>query len=324
MSGDVTPPGNAGEPAAARVATGTSASVPAAAPPLPRAGGEQAARGTWAATLRRLLRSRSGTAGLVVLLLLVVVALLAPELAPYDPIEQFPSQQLQPPSAQHLFGTDDLGRDILSRIIFGARVSLFVGVIAVVAGGAIGISSGVLAGYLGGWVDAVIMRVWDVLLAFPAILIGIAIAALLGPSVVNAAIAIAIVSIPQFSRITRAVVLVEKQREYVQAARCIGVPELSIAVRHVVPNTASPLLVQIALAMGYAVLLEAGLSFLGLGARPPEPTWGSMLNSSRQFLNEAPYFAVFPGVALSVLLLSLNYLADALRDALDPKLVHLR
>ncbi|HET7769120.1 MAG TPA: ABC transporter permease [Chloroflexota bacterium] len=309
-------------PAASGGITAAVKPVGAAAPGAPsRRRGPQ---NFYVSTARRLLRSRSGTAGLIALILLVVVAIFAEPLAPYDPLEQFADRQLMPPSAQHLFGTDDLGRDILSRVIYGARVSLFVGIVAVVIGSTVGISTGLIAGFAGGWLDAVIMRIWDVLFAFPSILIGIAIAAILGPGVTNAALALAVVSIPQFSRITRAAVIVEKAREYVQAARSIGVSESSIALRHVLPNTVSPLLVQLSLAMGYAVLLEAGLSFLGLGARPPEPTWGGMLNTSRQFLREAPYFAIFPGIVLSVLLLGLNYLSDALRDALDPKLVHLR
>jgi peptide/nickel transport system permease protein len=208
--------------------------------------------------------------------------------------------------------------------VYGSRISLFVGVLAVVIGSVVGVSSGLAAGYRGGWLDAAIMRVWDTLLAFPAILLGIAVAAILGPGVTNAAIALAIISIPQFSRITRASVLGEKQKDYVQAARCIGVGDVKIALRHIFPNTVSPLLVQLSLAMAYAVLLEAGLSFLGLGTQPPEPSWGSMLNTSRAYLRQAPWYAVFPGIALSILLLGLNFLSDALRDALDPRLSHLR
>jgi peptide/nickel transport system permease protein len=245
-------------------------------------------------------------------------------IAPYDPLEQDGRAELVGPSAAHPFGTDELGRDLLSRVIYGSRTSLMVGVLAVTLGSLIGVTSGLAAGYVGGWLDALIMRVLDVLLAFPAILIGIAIAAMLGPGATNAAIALAIVSVPQFSRITRASVLGEKERDYVQAARSIGVRNVSIAVRHILPNTVSPFLVQLSLSMGYAVLLEAGLSFLGLGTQPPDPSWGGMLNASRTYLRDAPYYAIFPGIALSVLLLGLNFLSDALRDALDPKLTHLR
>jgi peptide/nickel transport system permease protein len=281
-------------------------------------------RGMLLTTLGRLVRNPAGAFGLGTITLLFLIAIFAPIVAPYDPLEQDGSAELMGPSAAHPFGTDELGRDLLSRIIFGSRTSLMVGVLAVTLGSLIGVTSGLAAGYVGGGLDTLIMRLWDVLLAFPAILIGIAIAAMLGPGATNAAIALAIVSIPQFSRITRASVLGEKQRDYVQAARSIGVRNVSIAVRHILPNTVSPFLVQLSLAMGYAVLLEAGLSFLGLGTQPPDPSWGGMLNASRTYLRDAPYYAIFPGIALSLLLLGLNFLSDALRDALDPKLTHLR
>ena len=278
----------------------------------------------YAKTFRRLLRSPSGLAGLIVMVLLVFTAVFAPLIAPYSPLVQHPGSELAVPSGTFWVGTDEFGRDLFSRIVYGSRISLFVGVLAVVIGSVVGVSSGLAAGYRGGWLDASIMRLWDTLLAFPAILLGIAVAAVLGPGVTNAAIALAIISIPQFSRITRASVLGEKQKEYVQAARCIGVGDVQIALRHIFPNTVSPLLVQLSLAMAYAVLLEAGLSFLGLGTQPPEPSWGSMLSTSRAYLRQAPWYAVFPGIALSVLLLGLNFLSDALRDALDPRLTHLR
>jgi peptide/nickel transport system permease protein len=286
--------------------------------PLPRS------RGFVLTTLGRLVRNPAGAFGLTVFALLFLIAIFAPIVAPYDPLAQDGRAEMVGPSAAHLFGTDELGRDLLSRVIYGARTSLLVGVLAVTLGSLVGVSTGLAAGYVGGWLDTVIMRLWDVLLAFPAILIGIAIAAMLGPGATNAAFALAIISIPQFSRITRASVLGEKQRDYVQAARSVGVREIAIAVRHILPNTVSPFLVQLSLAMGYAVLLEAGLSFLGLGTQPPDPSWGGMLSASRTYLRDAPYYAIFPGIALSLLLLSLNFLADALRDALDPRLTHLR
>jgi peptide/nickel transport system permease protein len=280
--------------------------------------------GFYQTILRRLARSPSGLLGMIVMAGLVLTALLAPLIAPHNPLAQNPGAELAVPSARFPVGTDEFGRDLFSRIVYGARISLMVGVIAVAIGSLVGVSSGLLAGYRGGWLDAAIMRLWDTLLAFPAILLGIAVAAVLGPGVTNAAIALAIVSIPQFSRITRASVLGEKARDYVQAARCLGAGDGRIALRHIFPNTVSPLLVQLSLAMAYAVLLEAGLSFLGLGTQPPEPSWGSMLNTSRAYLRQAPWYAVFPGIALSILLLGLNFLSDALRDALDPKLTHLR
>lgn len=281
-------------------------------------------RGLFLTTLGRLVRNPAGAFGLGLITFLALVAIFAPLVAPYDPLLQQDRAELERPSAAHPFGTDELGRDLLSRVIYGARTSLGVGVLAVALGSIVGVTTGLAAGYVGGWLDSTIMRLWDVLLAFPAILIGIAIAAMLGPGATNAAFALAVVSIPQFSRIIRASVLGEKQRDYVQAARSIGVRDIGIACRHILPNTVSPFLVQLSLAMGYAVLLEAGLSFLGLGAQPPNPSWGGMLNTSRTYLRDAPHYAIFPGLALSLLLLGLNFLSDALRDALDPKLTHLR
>lgn len=272
----------------------------------------------------RLLRSPTGVLGLAVMGSLVLTATFAPMIAPYDPLVQHAGAELAVPSSTYWVGTDEFGRDIFSRIVYGSRISLLVGVVAVVIGGLIGVSSGLAAGYWGGWLDACIMRLWDSLLAFPAILLGIAVAAVLGPGVTNAAFALAIISIPQFSRITRASVLGEKQREYIQAARCLGVSDWRIVTRHLLPNTVSPLLVQFSLAMAYAVLLEAGLGFLGLGTQPPDPSWGSMLNASRAYLRQAPWYAVFPGIALSTLLVGLNFLSDALRDALDPRLTNVR
>jgi peptide/nickel transport system permease protein len=278
----------------------------------------------YVSVFRRLLRSPTGVVGLAVMALLVLTAVFAPAIAPYSPLAQHTGSELAVPSGTYWLGTDEFGRDVFSRIVFGSRISLIVGVLAVVAGGVVGISSGLAAGYFGGWLDACIMRLWDTLLAFPAILLGIAVAAVLGPGITNAALALAIISVPQFSRITRAAVLSEKQREYVQAARCIGSGDGRIVLRHLLPNTVSPLLVQLSLAMAYAVLLEAGLGFLGLGTQPPDPSWGSMLNASRSYLRQAPWYAVFPGIALSTLLVGLNFLSDALRDALDPKLTQLR
>jgi peptide/nickel transport system permease protein len=289
-----------------------------------RVRGPSGSQNFYVGVFRRLLRSPTGVVGLAVMALLVLTAIFAPVIAPYNPLAQHTGAELAVPSGTYWVGTDEFGRDIFSRIVYGSRISLIVGVLAVVAGGLVGISSGLAAGYFGGWLDACIMRLWDSLLAFPAILLGIAVAAVLGPGVTNAAFALAIVSIPQFSRITRAAVLSEKQREYVQAARCIGSGDGRIVLRHLLPNTVSPLLVQLSLAMAYAVLLEAGLGFLGLGTQPPDPSWGSMLNASRSYLRQAPWYAVFPGIALSTLLVGLNFLSDALRDALDPKLTQLR
>jgi peptide/nickel transport system permease protein len=275
--------------------------------------------GLWAGAMRRVWRSPLGAIGVIVVGLVSAVAILAPFLAPCDPYVQFAGQELAGPLTRHLLGADELGRDILSRLIYGTRISLLVGIVSVALGVGIGMTAGLLAGYLGGWVESTVMRISDALLAFPAILLGIAVAVVLGPGIINAAIAVGIISIPQFARISRASVLVEKEKEYVQAARAGGLGDLAIVFRHVLPNTMAPLLIQMTLAMAYAVLLEAGLSFLGLGAQPPEPSWGSMLNTSRNYLRQAPLYGIFPGVALSLFLLGLNFLSDAVRDALDPR-----
>jgi peptide/nickel transport system permease protein len=277
----------------------------------------------WRSAARRVWRNPLGKIGFTTLSVLVIIAVTAPFVAPYGPYQQYPRQELLPPNGSFWLGTDELGRDILSRLMYGARISLMVGIVSVAVGISIGVTSGLVAGYVGGWFETLIMRLWDSLLAFPAILLGIAVAAMLGPGVVNAAIAVGIVNIPQFSRIARASMLSEKERDYVTAARTIGVIDSAIVFRHVLPNVMTPLIIQATLAMAYAVLLEAGLSFLGLGAQPPEPSWGAMLNSSRSYLRDAPYYGVFPGIALSALLLGLNFLADAVRDALDPRQKHL-
>lgn len=279
--------------------------------------------GPWREAARRVWRNPLGAIGVSVAGLLTAVAVLAPVPMPYDPYIQYAGRELAPPLSLHSLGTDELGRDTLSRLIYGTRISLLVGIVSVAVGVGVGVTTGLVAGYWGGWVESALMRLWDALLAFPAILLGIAVATVLGPGLVNAALAVGIINIPQFSRISRASVLTEKEKDYVMAARASGLGDLGIVFRHVLPNTLAPLLIQATLAMAYAVLLEAGLSFLGLGAQPPEPSWGSMLNSSRSYLREAPWYGIFPGIALSTLLLGLNFLADAVRDALDPRQKHL-
>lgn len=278
----------------------------------------------WVQILLRVGRNPMGVFGVAVVLLMGIAAVFAPLIAPYSPIAQHPGQELQPPSALFWLGSDDLGRDLFSRILFGARVSFVVGIVATALGAAIGVSSGLLSGYVGGWVDSVIMRFYDALLAFPGIIIGIAVISILGPSTLNVAYALAIGGLPFFARLMRSSVLSERERDYVYAARCIGARDGRIMFMHVLPNTIAPLLVQLSLAMGFAVLAEAGLSFLGLGTQPPDPSWGTMLNDSRAYLREAPWYGLWPGVALTILLVALNYLSDALRDALDPKRANLR
>jgi peptide/nickel transport system permease protein len=275
----------------------------------------QAARIWW-----RLRRHRLAMLGLAFLALLVLCALAADVVSPYKPLEQAMQQRLRPPSAAHWLGTDDFGRDILSRIVFGSRISLQVGFVAVGIAGGIGVVLGLLSGYFGGWVDNVLMRCMDVLLAFPAILLAVTIMALLGPSTTNVMIAIGIAYIPIFARVVRGTVLTVKPNEYVEAARAAGASELRTLVRHILPGTAGPIIVQVSLALAYAILAEAALSFLGLGTQPPTPTWGSMLSFGREFVREAPWFAFFPGFAIFLTVLSLNLVGDGLSDALDPRL----
>ena len=258
--------------------------------------------------------------GLAFLVLLVVCAVAAEIVSPYKPLEQAMQVRLRPPSTSHWLGTDDFGRDILTRIIYGARVSLQVGFVAVGLAGTIGILLGLISGYFGGWLDNVVMRCMDVLLAFPAILLAVVIMALLGPSTTNVMIAIGIAYIPVFARVVRGTVLTVKPNEYVQAARAAGASEVRMLAYHVVPGTVGPIIVQVSLALAYAILAEAALSFLGLGTQPPTPTWGSMLSFGRQFIREAPWFTLFPGLAIFLTVLSLNLLGDGLSDALDPRL----
>ncbi len=287
------------------------------APPLAVAA---PARGRPAVLLGRLLRGHLAKVGLLVIATLVVAAVLAPALAPYDPTEQRLERMLQPPGGQHLLGTDDLGRDILSRVLYGARVSLLVGVLAVGISLLAGVSLGLVAGYRGGWVDDVTMRVMDGLLAFPALVLALAITAALGPSLRNAMIAIGIVGIPGFARLVRGQVLSLRAQEYVEAARAAGLADGRIVVRHILPGTLAPIIVHASLRVAFAVLAEAGLSFLGLGTQPPTPSWGSMLNTGREYLEMAPWLSVAPGAAIFVTTLSFNFLGDGLRDALDPRL----
>ena len=256
--------------------------------------------------------------GLVALLLLV--ALTAHFIAPYDPITGDVSQGLQPPNPRHWFGTDDQGRDVLSRVIVGSQVSIAVSAISVAIGLLVGTSVGLAAGYLGGVVDLVGMRIIDALLAFPALLLAISITAALGPDIRNAMIAIGIVAIPAYARLTRAQVLSVREREFVTAAKATGVPPLLIMLRHVLPNVANPLIVQATFTAAFAILQEAVLSFLGLGAQPPSPSWGQDINYSQRYLiNQMWWMSVGPGLAIFLAVFSFNFLGDALRDWLDPQ-----
>jgi peptide/nickel transport system permease protein len=249
----------------------------------------------------------------------VLAAALAPLVSPYSPTAM-DGDLLAPPDGRHWLGTDDLGRDILSRVIHGASVSLMVGVVSMGAAGLLGVPLGLLAGYRGGWCDTVVMRILDGLMAFPAVLLAIAIMAVLGPSLRNAMLAIGIIYLPPFARIVRANVLSLREKEFVDAARGLGATGARIVVQHVLPNCLSPVIVQTSLGLGYAILVEAALSFLGLGVQPPQASWGSMLAEGRGFLDRAPWFAAFPGLAIFVTVLALNFLGDGLREGLDPRL----
>ncbi|MDL2403443.1 ABC transporter permease [Rhizobium mayense] len=268
---------------------------------------------------RRLARRRSALIGLVVVLFMVLVAVFAPLLAPYDPAAQSWSAVRKAPSALHWMGTDEAGRDILSRIVWGTRASLLAGLTSVGIAMAIGVPLGLAAGFLGGIIDGFISRFTDAMLACPFLILAIAFAAFLGPSLTNAMLAIGITATPLFIRLTRGQVLSIKAEEYVEAASAVGNPQWRIAVRHILPNILPQLMVQATLTIASAIIAEASMSFLGLGLQPPAPSWGSMLNSAQRFLGNAPWMALWPGLAIFATVLSFNLLGDGLRDALDPR-----
>ncbi|KAA2235202.1 ABC transporter permease [Salinarimonas soli] len=268
---------------------------------------------------RRLRRRPAAMVALAVIAVMILAALLAPWIAPYDPIQQSWRAVRKAPSAANWFGSDEVGRDILSRVIYGARASLSAGIISVGIALGIGVPLGLAAGYLGGWTDALLSRLTDAMLAVPFLILAIALAAFLGPSLTNAMIAIGITATPIFLRLTRGQVLAVRAEDYVEAARAVGNPHWRIALRHILPNVMPPLIVQVTLTIATAVIAEASLSFLGLGQQPPAPSWGSMLNTAQRFLSQAPWMAVFPGLAIFVTVLAFNILGDGLRDALDPR-----
>jgi len=268
---------------------------------------------------RRLFRRKAAVAGLVILTIFILLALLAPLIVPYDPIATSWSLVRKPPTAAHWFGTDELGRDILSRVVYGARASLLAGLISVAIALGIGVPLGLLAGYRGGFTDALISRITDAMLACPFLILAIALAAFLGPSLGNAMIAIGISATPIFVRLTRGQVMSVKVEDYVEAARAMGNPRWRIALFHILPNIMPALLVQATLSIAAAIIAEAALSFLGLGQQPPAPSWGSMLNAAQRFLTNAPWMAVWPGLAIFLVVLSFNLVGDGLRDALDPR-----
>lgn len=275
-----------------------------------------AARGFLAKALREPRVVASGS----IILLLVLVALCAPLLSPYDPEFMDSSLSLGKASSSHLLGTDQLGRDVVARLIFGARVSLQVSVYAVAIAFVCGVSIGVVSSYFGSWIDAILMRIVDVLLAFPALVLAITVAAYLGPSLRNIVLVIGIVYTPVFARLTYVVTRAIKPVEYVQAARALGASHPRIIFRAILPNSLAPLIVQISLSLGFAILTESGLSFLGVGVPPPAPSWGSEIANARLTLNQAPMLVVWPSVVIAFAILSFNILGDALRDLLDPRI----
>jgi peptide/nickel transport system permease protein len=282
----------------------------------------------WSRTVDRLrdrsgdfIKNRLALVGLVIVALVLLVAVLAPVIEVYDPLQQSISDRLTPPNLEHIFGTDHLGRDVWARIVNGARVALMVGIIAVGIGVLFGTPVGAIAGYYRGRTDEIIMRVMDAFLAFPPILLALVVVAILGSSLVNTMIAIGVVYIPRFARVTRGSVLAEREKEYVEASKMVGESNLSILFRQILPNTLSPLMVTSTVFIAYAILTEAALSFLGLGIQPPNPSWGSMLNEARMFIESDPYLAVIPGLSISFTVLGFNLLGDGLRDILDPRLV---
>jgi peptide/nickel transport system permease protein len=257
--------------------------------------------------------------GLVVVILFVLIAVFAPLISPYDPVATSWSAVRKAPSAQYWFGTDEIGRDVLSRVIWGARASLLAGLVSVSISMLLGVPIGLLAAYVGGWTDGVISRFTDAMLAVPFLILAIALAAFLGPSLTNAMIAIGVSATPVFIRLTRAQVLAVKVEDFVEAARAVGNPHWRIALRHILPNVLPPLIVQATLSIAAAVIAEASLSFLGLGQQPPAPSWGSMLNTAKNFVDNAPWMSIWPGLSIFLLVLSFNLLGDGLRDALDPR-----
>ncbi|TFF24812.1 ABC transporter permease [Jiella endophytica] len=272
-----------------------------------------------AALARGLVRDRRAAFGCALVVVACLAAIAAPLLAPYDPNAPDFVAALSPPSSAHLFGTDDLGRDTFSRVIYGARVSLLVGLVSVVGALVVGTGLGVVAGYFGRFADALIMRVMDVVFAFPSILLALAITAVLGPSLSNAILAIAVVNLPVFARIARAQTLVVQRLDFVEAQRALGFGPFAILAKTIVPNILAPIIVQGSLLFAAAIITESYLSFLGLGAQPPTPTWGNMLRNAIGFLGLAPWLAWFPGAAIFLTVLGFNLFGDALRDIFDPR-----
>ncbi|ANB61286.1 ABC transporter permease [Anoxybacteroides amylolyticum] len=288
--------------------------------PMPVRQEKEESSSLWKEGWRSFKKNKIALIGMGIVVFFILLAVFAPLLAPYGINDQNLSLRLQAPSKDHLFGTDDFGRDILSRVIYGARISLWVGFFSVLGSVVIGSLLGIVAGYYGRWVDGIISRVFDIMLAFPSILLAIGIVAVLGPSLQNALIAIAVINIPNFGRLIRSRVLSIKQEEYIMAAKAIGMSDVRILFHHILPNSMAPIIVQGTLAIATAIIEAAALGFLGLGAQPPNPEWGTMLASSKEFLTQAPWTMIFPGLAIMLTVLGFNLMGDGLRDALDPRM----
>ncbi|WP_174732540.1 ABC transporter permease [Mesobacillus harenae] len=269
---------------------------------------------------RSFKKNKLALTGATIVLFFIIVAICAPIIAPEGINDQKLPQRLLAPSADHWFGTDDFGRDIFSRVVYGARISLWVGFLAVLGSIVVGCLLGIIAGYYGKWIDALISRIFDIMLAFPSILLAIAIVAVLGPSLKNALIAIAIINIPNFGRLIRSRVLSVKEEEYIMAAKAIGMKDSRILLQHILPNSLAPIIVQGTLAIATAIIEAAALGFLGLGAEAPNPEWGKMLSDAKNFMIQAPWTMFFPGLAIMLTVLGFNLMGDGLRDALDPRM----
>ncbi|HLS61391.1 MAG TPA: nickel transporter permease [Virgibacillus sp.] len=274
----------------------------------------------WKSFYNKLQKNKAAMIGGFLILFFIVIAIIGPFIAPYDPNTQIMVDKLAPPSVDHWFGTDHLGRDILSRIIHGMKITLYIGFFSVILGATVGVFLGIISGYYGKRTDMIIMRCMDVLLAFPGILLALAIVSVLGASLNNVIIAVAIFSVPVFARIVRGSTLAVKNLEYIDAIKVLGASDARIIFKHILPNVTSPLIVQATLNIATAILAASGLSFLGIGAQPPMPEWGAMLSDGRNYLYNAPHVAFFPGMAIVVVVLAFNILGDGLRDALDPKM----
>lgn len=276
--------------------------------------------GPWLETWRAFRKNKVAVVGMAIVLFFILLAIFAPFIAKEGINDQAMADRLQPPSAEYWLGTDDFGRDIFSRIVYGARISLWVGFSSVVGSVVVGSILGIIAGYYGRWIDVIISRIFDIMLAFPSILLAIAIVAVLGPSLRNALIAIAIINVPNFGRLIRSRVLSIKEDEYITAARAVGLKDVRILFSHILPNSMAPVVVQGTLAIATAILEAAALGFLGLGAQPPMPEWGKMLADSKNYLQSAPWTMIFPGLAIMLTVLGFNLMGDGLRDAMDPRM----